>query len=109
LLARIPRFVVLFCQARHRKRGALSSGRPEQATDIGNAIVIPVNLATPIHPPRLDSKSSLMSGTSVGHAERRLDSEPHSHDNAGYDDRDDSLEGIAMCPLDASTVQRRKC
>jgi len=36
--------------------------------------------------------------------ERRLDSGPPSHDKAGYDDRDDSLEGIAMCLLDASAA-----
>jgi hypothetical protein len=67
--------------------------RLEQATDIGNAVVIPVSLATPIRPPRLDSTSSLIQHVSGSFTERSLDSEPHSHDKAGYDDCDESLEG----------------
>jgi hypothetical protein len=76
--------------------------RPEQATDTGNAIVIPRSSDTSAAP----GYELIVDVRHVGRsfAERRLYSEPHSHNKAGYDDRDDSLEGIAMCLLDASTA-----
>jgi hypothetical protein len=90
LLARIPRFIVLFRQAGIEKWRVIKR-RPEQATDIGNAVVIPVDLATLIRPPRLDSNSSLMSGTSVGHLPSVALIPSHTATTkAGYDDRDES-------------------
>src|SRR6266478_8689469 len=67
LLARIPILSFYFAGRGIENVAHYQATTGVQATDIGNAIVMPVDLATPIRPPRLDSTSSLISGTSAGH------------------------------------------
>src|SRR5206468_10338823 len=70
---------------------------------VRNVIIIPVDLANPIHPPHLNSSSSLVfRHVRRSFAECRLDAEPHGPDEAGHDHRDDCLECVALRLLDAS-------
>jgi hypothetical protein len=75
-----------------------------QDADIGNAIVIPVNLATPTHPPRLDSNSSLMSGTSVDHLPSVALIPSHTATTNPVTMTVMTALCIAMCLLDASAA-----